>query len=117
MIAVDGPETTQGRFAVVVVGHRDESLADGRVQRRLVIFDLQHIVGLLVDDGLGDLFLAAHRIDGDGVPFEIEEFQKLRNGGDFIGFLVHRELREEQPGFGGPRTDQVQSVRPDLAVV
>jgi len=41
----------------------------------------------------------------------------LRNGGNFIGFLIDRELSEEEPRFGGPGTDQVQGVRAGLAVV
>ena len=87
------------------------------MQRRLVVLDLQHIVRLLRHDGLGDLLLAAHRIDGHGVAFEVEQFQQLRDGRDLVGLLVHRELAEEEPRFGGPGTDQVQGVGTRRAVV
>jgi hypothetical protein len=68
-------------------------------------------------DGLRDLFLAAHRVDGDRVAFEVEQFQELRNGGNFVGFLVNRELPEEEPRLGGPGTDQVQGVGAGRTVV
>jgi hypothetical protein len=40
----------------------------------LVVFDLQDVIGLFFDDGMGDFFLTAHGIDGDNGAFQGKGF-------------------------------------------
>jgi len=44
---------------------RAEEAFNRRGQTRLVVFDQQRVVGLLLDDLGGDRLLAAHSVDGD----------------------------------------------------
>jgi len=64
------------------------------VQARLIAFEGEHVIGALVDDALGDLFLCPHRIDRDDRALEIEHVQEFRDRGGLVGFSVDRALRQ-----------------------
>ena len=65
------------------------------------------------DDFLGDLYLTAMasmvtsalELSGFG-----EIVQKLRNGGDLIGFFRHAPLRQHEPCCGGVGAERVQGL-------
>jgi len=66
----------------IVVRRLTERLGDRLVKRRLVGFHCQAIVGTLLDDPLGNLPLAAGRIDRHQRAAELQHLQQLRNRRD-----------------------------------
>jgi len=54
-----------------------EIVLDVGFQRRLIAFQGEQIIGLVGDDLVGNLDLAAHGIDGDQRPFKLAGFGKL----------------------------------------
>ena len=87
------------------------------MKRRLVVLHGQQVVGLGVEDGLGDVRIASHGVDGDQGAFEVEALHQRRDGGDLVGFFVDRLLAQHQPAVGGEGRDQMQGLLPALAVV
>lgn len=73
----------------------------------MVVFDRQHIVSLLVANGLGDVGLRAHCVNGHDAVFKRERVQQCRNGGFLIGFFGGRCLAHHQPGASGKGADQM----------
>jgi hypothetical protein len=71
----------------------------------------------LLKDGLGDLGLAPHRIDGYQAAFDVEQRQQLGNSGNFIGLGVGFYLSEHQLIGGGIGTDHVNGRRSILTVI
>jgi hypothetical protein len=43
---------------------------------------------------LGNLLLAAHRVDRNQAVFDFEHFQQFRDRRDFIAFFIHDDLSE-----------------------
>jgi hypothetical protein len=62
----------------------------------MIVFRRQHIIRLGFDDPPGDGFLAAHCINRDPRTGQIEQRQQVRKGRDFIRFIRHRPLRQDQ---------------------
>ncbi|ATD39055.1 hypothetical protein BHG40_14850 [Aeromonas salmonicida subsp. masoucida] len=52
---------------------RRQCLAHGIKQGWLIAFYGQQVIALLLDNGLGNLGLTSHRINGDEAPFDIEK--------------------------------------------
>jgi hypothetical protein len=52
------------------------------------------VIGLLVEDFLGDVALAAHGVDGDDGAVDCQHIEKRRDGDDLIGFVRHFDLTE-----------------------
>jgi hypothetical protein len=94
-----GPEAEAG--ALEVLAHRLEGAA-------MIGFQHQEIVGAPGPDPLGDLLLAAHRVQGDDTAFEPEGIEQLGDGGDLVRLAVDRALAERQPLLARPGADQVQ---------
>ena len=65
-------------------GHLKQVL-DVSVELPLVGLHRQQVVGAAVDDLLGNLGLAAHGVDGDDAPAQLQQRQQLGDGGDFVG--------------------------------
>jgi hypothetical protein len=67
------------------------------------------------DNPIRDLDLAAHGVDGYQGAFELpcpgEVIEKLRDGGDLIGFFRNAELGQGQPGMGRVGGERVQSLQ------
>jgi len=88
------------RFLMVMKGDVSEmsplrrlrKINDSLIEVPLIRFDRQHIIGAFLDDLLRDLRLTTHRIQRDNTPLQFQQFQKLRNGGNFIGFRVRFQL-------------------------
>ncbi len=83
----------------------------------MVVLNRQDVIRLLVDDGLSNVLLTAHGIDGDDIAFEVEQFDQQRQRGDLIGLPAHRYLAQKQACFAGPGTDQMQRVGALVAIV
>ena len=64
-------------------GHLKQVL-DVSVEFPLVGLHRQQVVGAAVDDLLGNLGLAAHGVNGDDAPAQLQQRQQLGDGGDFV---------------------------------
>jgi hypothetical protein len=81
---------------------QQKRISDLLGQQALVLFDRQHIVGLLLDNERGDFALTAHRIDGHHGAGQFKRMQQLWNGRDLVGFFLGLALPEHQPVALGP---------------
>ena len=88
-------------------GHLKQVL-DVSVELPLVGLHRQQVVGAAVDDLLGNLGLAAHGVDGDDAPAQLQQRQQLGDGGDFVGMGLGAGLAQHQVILGGPGAHQVQ---------
>lgn len=70
------------------------------VQSSLVSFEGKEVVCFFGDDFFGKLPLGAHRVDGDGVAFEIEQIKDALDGRDFV-FLFGNVVLAERDTFLG----------------
>ena len=87
------------------------------MQRLLIPLQGQHIVGVAVDDLLGNRFLSSHRVDGDDGSRDVYQPQQLGNSGDFVGFLVTGNLSQRQAEFAGPDAHRVQRAQAVALIV
>jgi hypothetical protein len=69
---------------------------DVLAQCALIAFEGEDVIGLLLDDLLGDLALAAHGIDGYDGALDRQHIEKCRNGDDLVRFVRHLDLAEYQ---------------------
>ena len=74
----------------------------------MVVLERQDIVGALGPDLLGDLLLAAHRVERHDAAFEPQDIEQLRDGRDLVRLAIDRALAERQPAAARPGADQVQ---------
>src|SRR5258708_3388757 len=65
-------------------------------QRALVAFEGEDVIGLLVEDFLGDVALAAHGVDGDDGALDRQHVEKRRDGDDLVGLVRHFDLAEHE---------------------
>ena len=93
-------------------GSGAEIVLDVGFQRWLVAFEGEEIIRFVGDDLVGNLDLAAHGVDGDQGTFELAGFSelidKIRNGGDFVGFFGNAGLCQDQTSGGGVGAQRVQ---------
>ena len=88
-------------------GHLKQVL-DVSVELPLIGLHRQQVVGAAVDDLLGNLGLAAHGVNGDDAPAQLQQRQQLGDGGDFVGMGLGAGLAQHQVILGGPGAHQVQ---------
>ena len=92
-----------------------EIILDLGFQGQLIAFQGEQEIGLVRDDLVGDLDLAAHGVDGHQGAFELpcfgEVVEKLRDGGDLVGLFRDAELRQRQPGVGRVGAERVQGLQ------
>ena len=62
----------------------------------MIAFQRKNVVGLLVDHLLGDLALAAHRIDGHDRPLDRQHVQQFGDGDDFVGLCRDLDLPQDK---------------------
>ena len=98
---------TVGRSGEVVLQAVDEVVLDGLVQRRLVFLHMEDVIALAVEDLLGDLRLAAHRVDGHQGPGNVDDFQQFRDRCDLVALGVGDDLTKANGVRCGPGTDHV----------
>ena len=58
--------------------------------------EAEDIVGALGDDFLGDLLLTAHGVDRHDRALDGQKIEQFGNGGDLVGFFVHRPRTQHQ---------------------
>jgi hypothetical protein len=69
-----------------------KKIDDGLIEVALIPFDRQHIIGAFLNDLLHDLPLATPGIQRDNTTLQFQQFQKVGNGSNFIGFLRRFQL-------------------------
>lgn len=62
----------------------------------LVVLDGEQVVGLGIDNRLGDVVLASHRVDGDQSTSQGQGLEQVGDGRDLVGLLVSGELPQHQ---------------------
>ena len=102
-------------------GSGTEIILDIGFEGGLIALEGEQVVGLVGDDFVGDLDLAAHGVDGHERAFELlglrELIEKIGNGGDLVGLFRHAKLRQDQPCIGGVGAERMQGLEPLAPVV
>ena len=73
-------------------GEQFDILAQGA----LIAFERQHVIGLHGEDFLGDVALAADRVDGDDGALDRQQVEQLGDGDDLVRLVRHLDLAEHQ---------------------
>ncbi len=68
---------------------------------------MEDVIALAVEDLLGDLRLAAHRVDGHQGPGNVDDFQQFRDRCDLVALGVGDDLTKANGVRCGPGTDHV----------
>ncbi len=76
---------------------RREVVAHVVVQRLMVAFEREHVVGASGADPCGDLRLRAHRVDRHDAAAYVEHVEQCRNRRDLVRFGTDGLLREHEP--------------------
>ena len=63
----------------------------------MVAFEREDVIGLLIQDFLGDVALAAHRVDGHDGTLDRHHVEQRRDGDDFVRLFRHLDLPEREP--------------------
>ena len=92
---------------------RGATLLDSGEFLPLVGFEHHQIISPSLEDPGGDRPLAAHRVQGDNRPLDVEHLEQFRDRADRAGFVVDPTLTQDQPAITSPRADNVK--RPLLA--
>ena len=82
-----------------------------------VVLEAREIVGALGANGLGDVGLAAHGVDGDQRAGQFQALEQRRNGSDFVGFFRAGLLPQHEPLAARPGRDQMQRILALASVV
>lgn len=80
------------------------------VQGGLILFQSEKVVSSFRMNLRGQVRLTAHGIDANQAPAKVEQSHQGGNGCDFIGGGVHLGLSQDQAGFCGKRTYDVNRV-------
>lgn len=94
---------------------REIEIANGEVELilcflvkvSLVAFEGEDVVRILFDDGLGDVGMSAHGIEGDDLPGQGENLDKMGDGGEFVAFIRYIFLSESESALRGPGAHDV----------
>jgi hypothetical protein len=85
-------------------GRGAEIVLDIGFERRSIALEGQQVIGLVGDDPVSDLDLAAHGVDADQGALELlglgEMVEQIGDGGDLVGLFRHAQLRRCQPRRG-----------------
>ena len=76
------------------------------VEAALIAFQGQHVIGLLLENLGGGIFLAMQRIQRDDTAFQFQQAQQLRHRGDLIGIRRGLDLPQHQAIGARPGRDQ-----------
>ena len=74
-----------------------DEISDIGMERALVFFEREDIIGLLLDDLGGDGLLRPDRVNGHNRALDRQQVKKLGDGGDFIALGFDRAGCEHQP--------------------
>src|ERR1700693_6309296 len=96
MIAVDGFMSGDLGIAEAIRLLLGGEQLDILAQRALVALEGENVIGILVEDFLGDVALAADGVGGNDGAFDHQHVEKRRNGDDLVGFVGHLDLAEHE---------------------
>ena len=82
---------------------------------RLIVLHRQKVISTAIPNGLGDVGLRSHRIDGDDTALEGQCREEFRNRRLLVRFLRRRALPEDQSCTGRKGADQMQRRGIDFA--
>ena len=102
MLPINGFEGIEG-----AIGRLLKEQGDIIMEPFLIVFDLDDIIGLCMDNRLSDFFLAPHGVKRDNSTPQIQDFYQFRDGGDFVGLVIGLELAQHQADIRSPGADQV----------
>ena len=102
MLPINGFESVEG-----AIGRLLEEQSDVLTELPLIVFDLDDIIGLRVDNRLGNFFLAPHGVNRDNGSPQGQGLYQFRDGSDLIGLVSGLELAQHQADIRSPGTDQV----------
>src|SRR4051812_501538 len=74
----------------------------------LVALEGQDVVAVLIDDPPGDVTLTIEGVDGHDRSLQRQHLQQPGHGGDFIGFRVGGDLRQDEALVTAPGGDHMQ---------
>ena len=75
--------------------------------RPLIALEDQDVVGLLLQDLLGDIALAAMASTVTMAPFDLQHLEQARDGHNLIGFLSRFDLAQHKTLAGGEGRNHV----------
>jgi|GEM_PF-3443202 len=81
---------------------------------RLIFLQRQDIIRLLIDNPRRNLFLAAHRIDGDDASGQAQHLEQVRDRCDLIRLVIDFALSQGQMMLHRPGTHHVNRRKPDI---
>jgi len=96
VIAVDGLVATDlSILETIGLLLGDEDL-DILAQRALIAFEREDVIGLVINDLLGDVALTAHGIDAHDRALNRQQIQQFGDRDDFVRLLRHFDLPEHE---------------------
>lgn len=103
MLAIDrlGPAVGRGERVIEQQPHIGQ-------QRRLVLLQRQHMLGLAVEQSFGSPALAVHGIGGRHPACQVKHGDEGEQGVDLVAALVHSVLAQDQSRLAGPGADEMQ---------
>ena len=110
MVAIDGLVAGDGRVAKIIGFLLSHEQIDIVSERSLVALEGKDVIGLFVDDLLGDGPLAAHGVDRDHGAFDGQHVQELRDGDNLVGLVGHLHLTQHHALTGGEGRDHMDRV-------
>jgi hypothetical protein len=75
----------------------------------MIVLEGQDVIGSLLSNRLGNLFLTPHGVDRDNGTLQLQHPQQRGNGGDFVRLVIDFALPSYQPMGISPRADHVDS--------
>jgi hypothetical protein len=117
MSLLDFDMPTDGACCDVVPQTRSEHQTDVVEEFAVIPLEREDVVALPLDDLGGDRLLATGRVDRHHGVFEVENPQQLRDGRDFVRFLIGRDLSQRDAAVRRPGAHQVERSQAVLLVV
>ena len=78
------------------------------LERGLIAFDGEEVIGAFVADFAGDLLLTSHGVDSHQGTGEFQQVEQARNGNNLVFLAVDGLLSKDDALLGSPGRDQVQ---------
>ena len=114
LIVIPGARWGAGEPFLALLG---KSEGDLLIEGGVILLEREDVVGLLRHNLGSDGGLAAHRINRHRRPGQVQHPQQGGDRRDFVRFLGHRDLPEDQPTRARPGADHVQRRLPTAAGV
>ena len=108
---------TKGKSSKIVLLGLTEKLLYTFIEVTLIGLEGQYLIPSWFHPLLSDGFLTPHGIHAHNTPFECQELEEFREGGNLIGLLLGFHLSQHYPIFCGPSTDHMDSGLVGLPII